>query len=210
MHNRKYSLNMLDELDLEVLCRHVPAHYQPTPRPIVMCVGALFDVEAATLRQFHHDAYHIPPHDTIVAACNTTDTPVSARSADGFDYAQFGWMNGDARRDLTWMGPLMKTKRVAYDLSSIRNPDLVRTHEWADVFGKALIWTLPSGVVITQIKSHDAHLYTRLLAEIEARYDVRPVFSGVTGVGDEDDPFENDYHTIGIFQGRHGTELARR
>jgi len=61
------------ELDIEIFKKFVTPYYQPSNKPLVMCVGAQSPDEGTAIRRFHTQQYRIKGNDVKVAACNIRD-----------------------------------------------------------------------------------------------------------------------------------------
>jgi hypothetical protein len=187
-------LGRMEQVDVEILRRWLPPFYKAPQDVACMVVGASSVREGSIWREYHADAEKVR-----VAACNPADLS-GLRSVIGqYDASAFGWPQGDALHQFTWASLLteLDPDRSQFDVTSIRNPDLVDTQEWAAIFLRAAEWTAPKGVIVTLVRNTDLEQYDNLLGRLR-QHGMSPMYSGPTGYAS---PFgENFHHTIGIFR----------
>jgi hypothetical protein len=196
-----------EELDLYLFETIVKPYYSPSAKPLSMVVGALGEKAARVLKQFHKTAYGIPFENNKVIACNKKNLPGAPFMCD-YDNVLSGEMRGDAALEFTWAAPFLEMEEEfrKYDISFVRNPDLVDTGNWGNVFSRALEYTRPEGALVTIVREYDAQRYSNLLKFL-GEFDIQPVYSGLTGIINDRPErallgSNNFHHTIGIFKPR--------
>ena len=187
--------------DLYIFEEIVRPFYSPSRQPIAMCVGVMGEKSPRSLRAFHERCYGIPRQDTKVVGCNKRDFSGHEFLLPDYDFLMTGFQ-GDATHEFTWHMPFgeFDVNRWQYDLSLIRNPDLVSVDEWSAIFRRGMQYTGPDGVLVTIIRERDVRKYQNLLGQLK-EHEIEPAFSGQTGIKNPQDSFrENHHHTIGIFK----------
>ena len=194
------------ELDIEIFKKFVTPYYQPSNKPLVMCVGAQSPDEGTAIRRFHTQQYRIKGNDVKVAACNIRDGIGSMlQRLNSYDSFIFNHFAGDARTNFPYLIAISEMgeneERNEFDFVYIRNPDLIGLKDWAAIYSTALEMTSKEGVVVTLIRKEDNKEYSDLL-EMLNDWQIKPVFSGETGISLKFDIlfFEDFHHTIGIFK----------
>jgi len=192
-----------EAIDLFLLQNYVKPNYQPSVEPWVMDVGALGVKTARVAKHFHLEEFGIPYSKTTVVGINTRPIhPEYRYIMDIYDIVQSGPMEGNALNEFTWAAPFMKNsgaERLGYDLTIIRNPDLVNIQNWEGVFMRALEYTRGQGSVVTIIREGDVQKYERLLSGLKNNFGVKPIISEQTKVENDLMPV-NHQHTIGVFK----------
>jgi hypothetical protein len=168
-----------------------------------MVVGYSSLREAQILRGFHEDSYGFTPQALKVVGCNIAERR-AAGTTDSLDRLYMGHFAGDAKDSFTWLKPfgdLGIYDRFCYDLSYIRNPDLLDTQDWGAVFARAIEMTASTGVVVTLVREADVSSFSRLQRHLERQYDMRPALVTPTEMKLEDDPLRQHF-LLGVFQGK--------
>ncbi len=175
------SIAMVEPLDLFILEHFCTSIYQPSEHPQAMSVGPFSVREGTVLRAFHK---HMYGRQVKVAGCNNF-TPARRLSVQNdLDVALFDPLFGDATYSHTWMTPCADGDfpDVQFDMSYIRNPDLVNMQKWAAVFAKAYEFTKPKGIVVTLVRKNDVDKYKELERAVKHEYDMTPIISTPTGI----------------------------
>lgn len=196
-----------EEKEVEIFQRFVTPHYQPSPTPVAMAVGAIMPTERSVIKVYHKRQFGIPLANTRVASTNIDSMPPSMTLSPRFqyDYSLFG-MQGNAKMNFCYAKTLAEFDRCndKFDLIYIRNPDLYAAGEWEDIFTKALEWTNPrGGVTITLIREEDRRKFKGLLEKLKDQFNIEPVFAGETNMSINPNPnssVENFQHTMGVFK----------
>lgn len=190
-----------EPFDLYIFEKFLPEFYTPSKKPWIMSIGTSSIKESLIMKKFHERIYDINPHSVKVTACNINPYSKDLSTFQDYDFKQFGHNEGDGTQDLTWVSPFLdnEDKRYQYDLTYIRNPDLIDLHLWHIIFEKAINYTKKDGAVVTLIRETDKQRYEDgLLDIIEKDFDIRPAFSEETKI--EGYPYPNFHNTIGIFK----------
>jgi hypothetical protein len=189
--------------DIVILDKFVKPLYEPSAVPLAMCVGYSCVREGAILRDFHERSYGFNYDAPKVIACNIREFELAGTN-DRLDKVYMHPVTGDVRDCFTWMKPLLDlgvTNRLSYDLSYIRNPDLVIIRDWAAVFGRAVEMTSSTGVVVTLIRESDAERFEDLKDYLKDQFQVEPTLVTPTGMDLPGDDI-GQHHLLAVFAGR--------
>jgi len=195
-------------LDISILDKFVKPLYQPRATPLAMCVGYSLVREGMILRGFHELSYQFNYDTPLVVACNQRDIPV-AGTTDRLNKLYTGAAYGNAEDPTTWLAAftyLGINDHFSYDLSYIRNPDLLDITLWAKVFLQAVEMTAPTGVVVTLIRLDDVTKFDKLCNRLEDDYQIVPALVTETKMNIDNDPLRQ-HHLLAVFKGEAG---ARR
>ncbi len=208
INKNKQILNFPQEgeaIDLFLLQKYVTPNYQPRENPWVMDVGAASAKIGLVTKVFHLTEFNIPYSNSTVVGINIHKISGVYRAERGYDILNSGPLEGgDALQDFTWVLPFMGSEEniPKYDLTIIRNPDLINLEKWRTIFRKALQYTREQGSVVTLIRETDVEKYEQLLKGLKKGFGIEPTISEETKIENDlrSNNSENYHHTIGIFK----------